>query len=138
MPKKLQRNFTARSAIIGTEVDDETKCTHATLWWNVLFQALVDSQNLENPNVTRSNQAREAIKWIFENRKDFETVCGLSTFIVVASFTESKTPVGYNLKDFWSSHEEIETAEVTYKNHLQRDDLYSASICRVITSTDYD
>ena len=78
MPKKLQRNFTARRAIIGTEVDFETRCTHSTLWWNVLFQALVDANNLENPNVTRSNQAKEAIKWIFDNRKDFETVCGLS------------------------------------------------------------
>ena len=85
-----------------------------------------------------SNIKEYPIGKIFEKRKDFETVCGLSTFIVVASFTESKTPVGYNLKDFWSSHDEIETAEVTYKNHLQRDDLYSASICRVITSTDYD
>ena len=45
-----------------------------------LFQALVDSTNLENPNVTRANHAKEAIKWIFENRKDFETVCGLSGF----------------------------------------------------------
>tara|TARA_B100000161_G_C33330127_1_gene315418 strand:- start:227 stop:613 length:387 start_codon:yes stop_codon:yes gene_type:complete len=80
MPKKLQRNFTARRAIIGTEVDQETRCTHSTLWWNVLFQALVDSTNLENPNVTRANHAKEAIKWIFENRKDFETVCGLSGF----------------------------------------------------------
>ncbi len=78
MPKKLQRNFTARRAIIGTEVDVETRCKHSNLWWNVLFQAIVDSTNLENPNVTRSNQAKEAIKWIFQNRKDFETVCCLS------------------------------------------------------------
>ena len=60
------------------------------------------------------------------------------TFIVVASFVESKTTACYKLKDTWSSHEEIETARVQYNDYLKRDDLYSASICKVIVSTDYD
>tara|TARA_R100000734_G_C3201894_1_gene20393 strand:+ start:105 stop:383 length:279 start_codon:yes stop_codon:yes gene_type:complete len=60
------------------------------------------------------------------------------TFIVVASFIESKTTSCYKLKDTWSSHEEIESARIRYNDYLKRDDLYSASICKVIVSTDYD
>ena len=60
------------------------------------------------------------------------------TFIVVASFVESKTTACYKLKDTWSSHEEIESARIRYNDYLKRDDLYSASICKVIVSTDYD
>ena len=60
------------------------------------------------------------------------------TFIVVASFIESKTTACYKLKDTWSSHEEIESARIRYNDYLKRDDLYSASICKVIVSTDYD
>ena len=60
------------------------------------------------------------------------------TFIVVASFVESKTTSCYKLKDTWSSHEEIESARIRYNDYLKRDDLYSASICKVIVSTDYD
>ena len=60
------------------------------------------------------------------------------TFIVVASFVESKTTACYKLKDTWSSHEKIESARIRYNDYLKRDDLYSASICKVIVSTDYD
>ena len=66
------------------------------------------------------------------------------TFIVVASFVKNKNKPptvhhGYcrKIKDTWTSHEEIETARVQYNDYLKRDDLYSASICKVIVSTDY-
>tara|TARA_Y100000004_G_scaffold190569_1_gene247907 strand:- start:1262 stop:1621 length:360 start_codon:yes stop_codon:yes gene_type:complete len=80
MPKKSVRNFTARRAIIETEPDLSERDNHQVLWYNVLYQAIVDSGNLENANPTRRKQAKEAIKWIFEGRKDFETVCILSEF----------------------------------------------------------
>ena len=80
MPKKSVRNFTARRSIIETEPDLTYRDKHQTLWYNVLYQAVIDSGNLENTNPTRRKQAKEAIKWIFESRKDFETVCDLSEF----------------------------------------------------------
>ena len=63
-------------------------------------------------------------------------------YIFVASFAkQTKKPVFHGkcckLKDTWTSHEEIETARVQYNDYLKRDDLYSASICKVIVSTDY-
>lgn len=60
------------------------------------------------------------------------------TFIVVASFLKKGQLYEKDLIDEWSAHSEIERAKKAYNNHLQRDDLYSASICKVIVSTDYE
>ena len=60
------------------------------------------------------------------------------TFIVVASFLKKGQLYEKDLIDEWSAHSEIKRAQKAYNNHLKRDDLYSASICKVIVSTDYE
>ena len=39
--------------------------------------------------------------------------------------------------DHWEAHEKLDSAKAFYKMLIKRDDVYSASICGVIESTDY-
>ena len=48
------------------------------LWWRVLSQTTVDSDNLDNANVTKRNQAKAAIKWLMLEVGDFDHVCALA------------------------------------------------------------
>tara|TARA_Y100001954_G_scaffold219228_1_gene253154 strand:+ start:240 stop:596 length:357 start_codon:yes stop_codon:yes gene_type:complete len=45
------------------------------LWYNVLIQAIADSLNLENKNKYKRNDAIDAVNWLLDRGKDYQTVC---------------------------------------------------------------
>ncbi len=42
------------------------------------------------------------------------------------------------LTDHWEAHDSLEGAKKMYNGLLERDDVYTASVCKPILSTDYD
>ena len=75
MPQKSRRNSTARDALFEGPQSEYGLDTYEFLWWRVLWQAIADADNLDNSNVTKRNQAKEAIIWLMRDYKDFEMVC---------------------------------------------------------------
>ena len=45
------------------------------LWYNVLIQAIADSLNLENKDKYKRNDAIDAVRWLLDRGKDYQTVC---------------------------------------------------------------
>lgn len=45
------------------------------LWYNVLIQAIADSLNLERGDKYRRNDAMDAVRWLLDGGKDYQTVC---------------------------------------------------------------
>lgn len=75
MSKKSRRSSTGRDALFEGPQNDYGLDKYEFLWWRVLAQALNDADNLDNTNVTKRNQAKEAIIWLMRDYKDFEMVC---------------------------------------------------------------
>lgn len=55
-------------------------------------------------------------------------------YIVVATFSEENG----RHRDHWETAETRAEAERKYRDLLKQDDLYTASICAVVKSTDYE
>lgn len=51
--------------------------------------------------------------------------------------TGSWQPTTRRERDFWTAHETLEEARRHYRMLVRMDNLYTASICTVIESTDY-
>ena len=58
-------------------------------------------------------------------------------FIVVAQHRIKMLDRSMIISDKWSAHDDIKDARKRYKKHIKKDSCYTASICNVITSTDY-
>ena len=50
---------------------------------------------------------------------------------------ENLLPEEYEFHSDWQSFETLQEAEAVYNNLLNREDLYTASICKTVKSTDY-
>ena len=50
---------------------------------------------------------------------------------------ENLLPEEYEFHSDWQSYETLQEAEIVYNNLLNRKDLYTASICKTVKSTDY-
>jgi len=75
MPKTSRHNITDRDALFETPIEEYGLNVYQYLWWRVLWQAIVDAEHLQDSNVTKRNQAKDAIRWLMRDYKDFETVC---------------------------------------------------------------
>lgn len=78
MLKKSRRHSTAREAYFHTIEDTYERCENGHLWFRVLYQAVVDADDLESNNITKRNQAKSAIVWLLRDHADFHTVCSLA------------------------------------------------------------
>jgi hypothetical protein len=43
-----------------------------------------------------------------------------------------------DVTDHWEAHDTLEKATARYEALIERDDIYIASICSIVRSTDYD
>jgi len=50
---------------------------------------------------------------------------------------ENLLPEEYEFHSDWKAYETLQEAEAVYNNLLNREDLYTASICKTVKSTDY-
>ena len=75
MKQKSRRSSTGRDALFEGPATEYGLDIYEFLWWRVLYQAINDADNLDNTNVTKRNQAKEAIIWLMRDIRDFEMVC---------------------------------------------------------------
>ncbi len=68
--------------------------------------------------------------------KTISTLKGNTMYIVIWSLVDRANPG--NLIDFWQPHENLDQATKFYEALLEHSDIYTASICGVMRSTDYD
>jgi hypothetical protein len=73
--KKSRHNSTARDALFEGPAQEYGLDNYQMMWWRVLYLAVSDAENLKNSNVTKRNQAKDAIRWLLRDQKDFEEVC---------------------------------------------------------------
>ena len=57
--------------------------------------------------------------------------------MIIVVWTKQQ-PFTDKFKDYWAAHESMEAAELHYKSLVADNSTYSASICSVIRSADYD
>ena len=50
---------------------------------------------------------------------------------------ENLLPEEYEFHSDWKAYETLQEAEAVYNNLINREDLYTASICKPVKSTDY-
>lgn len=55
--------------------DDLFDTAEQALWYNVITQAISDSLKLESKDVYKRRDAIDAVRWLLDGGKDFETVC---------------------------------------------------------------
>ena len=55
----------------------------------------------------------------------------------IVSVTRTVSSIPHNLKDGWTYHEDLESAEAQYKALVNDPAVWSASISMVLESTDY-
>ena len=75
MPKKSRSNTTDRDALFETSKNEYGLDTYQYLWFRVVYQAVHDAEYLRNTNVTKRNQAKDAIRWLLLDEEDFDPVC---------------------------------------------------------------
>jgi len=75
MRKKSRHNITDEGEYLRVE---DALTTHQFLWWRVLNQAIHDAADLTHDNHDKRVEARDAIRWLLGNIKDFNLVCILA------------------------------------------------------------
>ena len=75
MPKHFSPSELDREKLQTDTSNDLFDLPEQLLWYNVLIQAIADSLNLEKKDKYKRNNAIDAIRWLLDGGKDYETVC---------------------------------------------------------------
>jgi len=75
MLKISRRSITSRESLFESEEEEYGLNEYQLLWFAVLQQAIKDANFLDNTNITKRNQAKDAIVWLLTSEDDLDLVC---------------------------------------------------------------